>query len=263
MLKQKKSFKQIIRQISPRFLIDVFHFFKYRTQRPQNISAYQTVLRLKEGIEIGGPSMIFRIVLPIYPVVSSLDGVNFQDETVWEGDIKSGKNYRFYKNKVGTQFINDATQLKNIKSHTYDFLISSNCLEHVANPLKALDEWKRVLKPQGYLLLALPRKESNFDHQRPITKFDHILEDYHAKISEHDLTHLDEILELHDLARDHASINHDYFKSRCLNNFQNRCMHHHVFDMLLIEKIFEHCKIDVIQKNTTKYDYIILGRLKK
>ena len=263
MLKQKKSFKQIIRQISPGFLIDVFHFFKYRTQRPQNISAYQTVLRLKDGIEIGGPSMIFRIVLPIYPVVSSLDGVNFQDETVWEGHIKSGKNYRFYKNKVGTQFINDATQLKNIKSHTYDFLISSNCLEHVANPLKALDEWKRVLKPQGYLLLALPRKESNFDHQRPITKFDHILEDYHAKISEHDLTHLDEILELHDLARDHASINHDYFKSRCLNNFQNRCMHHHVFDMLLIEKIFEHCKIDVIKKNTTKYDYIILGRLKK
>jgi SAM-dependent methyltransferase len=263
MLKHKKSFKQILRQFLPSYLIDVFHFLKHRKQRPQNIFSYQKALSLKNGVEIGGPSMIFKTVLPIYPVVAGLDGVNFQDETVWEGRIKSGKNYRYYKNKVGTQFINEATQLKNIQSHSYDFLISSNCLEHVANPLKALEEWKRVVKPRGYLLLALPRKESNFDHQRPVTKFDHILDDYNTKITEHDLTHLDEILKLHDLSRDHASINNDYFKSRSLNNFQNRCLHHHVFDMPLIEKIFDYCKIDVIQKNTTKYDYIILGRLKK
>jgi SAM-dependent methyltransferase len=260
---QKESFRQSIKNFLPRSCIDIFHFLKYRLQRPQNFFIYQEVLSGKSGLEIGGPSMVFKIVLPIYQVVANLDGVNFQDETMWEGQIQSGKNFKYFKNKIGKQFINDATNLKDIKSDTYDFLISSNCLEHIANPIRALEEWLRVIKSQGNLLLVLPRKESNFDHQRPITKFEHILNDYHTKMSEHDLTHVDEILKLHDLSRDHASINKDYFKSRCLNNYHNRGLHHHVFDMPLISEIFEYCKIDIITKHASKYDYIVLGRLRK
>ena len=76
-------------------------------------------------------------------------------------------------------------------------------LEHVANPIKALSEWKRITS--GKIILIVPRKDFNFDHKRPITSFNHLLEDFDNDVNESDLTHLDEILSLHDLELDAPS----------------------------------------------------------
>jgi SAM-dependent methyltransferase len=40
----------------------------------------------------------------------------------------------------------------------YDFVFSSHCLEHIWLPQKALKEWLRILKPEGFLVLFLPHK---------------------------------------------------------------------------------------------------------
>ena len=40
----------------------------------------------------------------------------------------------------------------------------------------------------------------NFDHKRPITQWEHILEDYEHDIDEYDLMYLQEILDLHDVS---------------------------------------------------------------
>jgi ubiquinone/menaquinone biosynthesis C-methylase UbiE len=182
---------------------------------------------------------------------------------MWEGSIEEGNFFHYYKKSTGKQFIAEATDLQNIKNSTYDFLLSSNCLEHIANPLKALDEWIRIIKPDGYFLLVLPKKESNFDHKRPNTTFEHLLEDYKNAISEHDLTHLDEILELHDLSRDPSAGNYKNFRARSLNNYSNRGLHHHVFDLDLIENIFKYYNVKLIQTNQTSSDYFALGQVKK
>lgn len=50
--------------------------------------------------------------------------------------------------------------------------------------------------------MVLPFKEKTFDHKRPVTSIEHILEDYNLNIDERDNTHFDEILNLHDLSRD-------------------------------------------------------------
>jgi SAM-dependent methyltransferase len=42
---------------------------------------------------------------------------------------------------------------------TYDFVHSSNCLEHMRNPYAALLEWYAVLKPGGYLVLTVPDED--------------------------------------------------------------------------------------------------------
>lgn len=259
----KKSFKQNIKKLLPGWIIGIFHFIKYRKQRLSKAYVYQEILSNKQGIEIGGPSLAFKIILPIYPVISSLDGVNFSNSTMWEGSIDEGYSFKYYKNKTGKQFISEATDLKKVNNNAYDFLLSSNCLEHVANPLKALDEWIRVIRPNGYLLLVLPKKESNFDHKRPITLFEHMLDDYKNNITEHDLTHLDEILELHDLSRDAPAGNHEQFKARSLDNFSNRGLHHHVFDMDLIKNIFNHYGLVLIQSDETSNDYFALGKVNK
>ena len=45
----------------------------------------------------------------------------------------------------------DATDLPNFSNDEFDFIISSHTLEHLANPIKALKEWERVIKKGGYI----------------------------------------------------------------------------------------------------------------
>ena len=231
----------------------------FRSPLPQ-YQKYQAALRDKRGIEIGGPSKIFRRDLPIYKVMRSLDGVNFSAQTVWEGSLSEGQTFEYMKGRRGRQFIAEGSELQAIADASYDFLISCNNLEHLANPLKALTEWRRVIKPGGHLLLVLPRKESNFDHRRDVTSFSHLLEDLANGVDERDLTHLDEILERHDRALDKGSGDLETFKQRSLLNFENRCLHHHVFDAALIDQMMQHVGLDVLLRTTTHTDSLALAR---
>ena len=105
------------------------------------------------GIEIGGPSVPFEL---IYKISEQCDGVNYSVTTVW-GD-NSKKEYEWEGKAIGKQIIAEATDLSRIPSNKYDFVLSSNNLEHVANPLKALYEFIRVIKNNGIIILLLPDK---------------------------------------------------------------------------------------------------------
>ena len=213
------------------------------------------------GLEIGGPSKLFSDKLPIYQTVKNLDNVNFASDTIWEESLTSYGEFKFRTEKsTGTQYISEATNLKEISDVTYDFLISSNCLEHIANPVKALIEWKRVIKPSGTMLVIVPRKESNFDHKRNTTKLAHIIEDFLADIGEESLTHLSEILSAHDLSRDPAAGTIEEFHNRSLANFENRSLHHHVFDSNLLSDLFLHIGFKVIYSFNTDSDYFCFGK---
>lgn len=221
--------------------------------------AYQDLIRGKEGIEIGGPTKLFRRDLPIYAAAKSVDGVNFSATTVWEGRLAEGLTYRTMKRNVGRQFIADATDLSRLPAESYDFVLSSNNLEHIANPLKAVGEWLRLLRPGGHLLLVLPRKESNFDHRRDITAFRHLLDDLEQGTTEHDLTHLEEILDRHDYAMTPDTGDRETLRRRGLANFENRCLHHHVFDPALIEAVFRHFGVQPVLQTTTATDYVAVA----
>ncbi len=248
----------------PTSIGDLWRLLRYgRKRRLASADFYLRQVRGKSGIEIGGPSKIFRTTLPVYASASALDCVNFSHQTVWESVIDEAKPYRYYKSKMGRQFIREATHLDGIQSNSYQFLISSNCLEHVANPLKALEEWRRVVEPDGFILLILPRKESNYDHRRRVTSFEHLLEDYENQISEDDLTHLEEILPQHDLSRDPLAGDTVHFRERSLKNLENRCLHHHVFDAPLIRRMFEHFGVLLMRADATRTDYLALGQVRK
>lgn len=223
-----------------------------------------TLVKDKSGLEIGGPSGIFskNNYLPIYPFVKSLDGVNFSNKTIWEGEIEQGNNY-LYDGKKGFQFIAEGTNLNQIKDDTYDFILSCNNLEHIANPVKSLLEWKRVIKNGGCIILILPRKESNFDHKRPITSFEHLKNDLENNTGEDDLTHFEEILELHDLKKDSHAGSFDDFKKRSLDNFKNRSLHHHVFDILLLEEIVSSIAMKVLISYSSPTDHFIAASKKE
>ena len=212
----------------------------------------------KSGLEIGGPSGMFALngYMPLYAVIQSLDGVNFSTNTLWEENLNEGSSYKF-GDRTGFQFIGEGTDLGIIPNGSYDFVLSCNNLEHIANPIKAIFEWKRVMNEQGILLLILPRKESNFDHRRSITKIDHLIDDYKKNIAEDDLTHLDEILKLHDLTRDpHAGL-FEQFMKRSQNNLDNRGLHHHVYDQSLLHNIATYAGLKSILHYSSPTDHFI------
>jgi ubiquinone/menaquinone biosynthesis C-methylase UbiE len=216
----------------------------------------------RHGIEVGGPSDLFRYSIPVYRCASLVDGINFAKETIWEGSIDQKRGYRYYVGKQGTQYIGEASEMEMIDDRAYDFVISCNCLEHVANPLKALTEWRRITKAGGYILLALPRKEGNFDHKRRTTSFGHLVDDFINDTTEHDLTHFDEIMEFHDVNLDPGFVNLEQFRARSKSNFENRCLHHHVFDAESIKKMFEFVGISMVRQDVSvsTNKYIALGR---
>lgn len=52
----------------------------------------------------------------------------------------------------------DASSLP-IQNDSIDYIMAPHLLEHLVDPYKALNEWKRVLRPAGTLLLTMPNHE--------------------------------------------------------------------------------------------------------
>lgn len=226
-----------------------------------DLEVYQAALRGKRGIEIGGPSMLFMTTLPLYQIVGELDGANFSNDTLWEGRLQDGGKYNYFRHRYGTQFVAEATSLSQIESASYDFVVSSNCLEHVANPKKAIEEWKRVIKSGGHLVVVVPRKEGSFDHRRPVTTLAHLNDDFLNDVQEDDMTHLEEILELHDLSKDRPAGSPDDFRSRSLKNFNNRALHHHVFDRILLNDVLTEAGLKVINLSEDKTNIFAMSEV--
>jgi SAM-dependent methyltransferase len=214
----------------------------------------------KNGLEIGGPSSVFRGsgILPVYSIVKGLDNCNFATTTAWENNLMEGINYQFSKDSaLGQQYLCEATELSQISSSKYDFVLSSHMLEHTANPLMALSEWTRVLKTNGILILIVPHMDGTFDHKRPLTTLEHIIEDFKEGKKEDDLTHLPEIMKLHDLDRDDGAVSLELFEERSNKNFENRCFHHHVFNTDLTIRLLHHHHLQILAVESILPHHII------
>ena len=159
---------------------------------------------------------------------------------------------------IGKRYIAEATDLKCIPSATYEGILASRVIEHVTNPLLALSEWLRVLKEKGVLVLLVPHKDGIFDHRRSVSALEHLVEDYKKGITEHDLTHLPEILERHDLERDPGAGTFEALKNRSEKNYENRCLHHHVFDTELAVNMVNYMKWQILAVETMQPCHIII-----
>jgi SAM-dependent methyltransferase len=185
----------------------------------------------KKGVEIGGPSSITGSI--IYEKADTMDNVVVSKNTIW---YSHKDEYIYYENKTGKVIINDAVNILDVENESYDFCFSSHSLEHIANPLKAINEWLRIIKNGGYIIIIVPEKSHCFDHKREYSKFSTLLSQYEKNVGEDDLSTLPEILKNHDLSMDPPAGDLGEFTERSLDNFNNRCLHHYVYnDELLLE----------------------------
>ena len=112
----------------------------------------------------------------------------------------------------------------------------------------------------GKIILVVPCKESNFDHKRLDTKFETVLNAYTNNFDESDLSNLEEILDCHDIELDPGVKTFEEFRKRSLLNFQNRCLHHHVYSNKLLREMLAYTNFEIIDIGSTEKDFYALAK---
>lgn len=121
------------------------------------------------GIEIGALNRPLRV---------------FHDAKVRYIDrLPSEKLREAYPELAGESFVEvDAVDqgetLATVGDASCDFVIANHIIEHTQNPISAIENMLRVLKPNSVLYLALPDKRFTFDRDRPVTPYEHLKRDY-------------------------------------------------------------------------------------
>ncbi|MCH6258215.1 class I SAM-dependent methyltransferase [Puniceicoccaceae bacterium K14] len=69
-----------------------------------------------------------------------------------------------------------------IAEGSLDFIIANHVIEHVANPIAMLEDMVRAVKRGGVVVLTAPDKRFTFDHERSLTTFDHLREEFEEEV---------------------------------------------------------------------------------
>jgi SAM-dependent methyltransferase len=218
------------------------------------------LVRGQACLEIGGPSSLFRRggPLPVYPLAASVDNCTFAERTVWEGEVREGRTFAYDESSPpGRQYIAEAADLGRIPDGSYGAVLASHVIEHVANPLRALAEWSRVLREEGTLVLVVPHRETTFDHRRPLTTLGHLVDDYERGVGDDDPTHVAEFVELLDLDRDPERRQREELAALAGDFAANRFVHHHVFDSRLVVEMLDRASFEVLALATAVPFHIV------
>jgi SAM-dependent methyltransferase len=78
---------------------------------------------------------------------------------------------------VDPDIIDDGEILSSIEDNALDFIVANHMLEHCENPLGAIRNHLRKIRPGGILYYAIPEKTQSFDAARETTSFIHLVKD--------------------------------------------------------------------------------------
>lgn len=141
-------------------------------------------------------------------------------------------------------YVTDAANLFFVAEESLDFICSSHLLEHLANPLKAIVEWKRVIKEGGIIYVGVPDKRHTFDHKRDRTPLSHLIEDFEKDIGQADKTHVSEFLEKFDESNPCCDSSEQ--RRENVRNDPESQVHHHVWIADDVKEIFEYMSLRII-----------------
>lgn len=128
------------------------------------------------GIEIGGSAHNpFNL--------QNCKNVDYTDDM--ETVFKLGE-YKMCGEKMPVDIIAEGDNLP-LEDNSVDFVINSHVIEHFFDPIKAIKEWMRVIKPNGYLFIIVPHKMRIFDENRPITTLQELIDRHEGRINPDDV----------------------------------------------------------------------------
>ena len=131
---------------------------------------------------------------------------------------------------IEADIVDDAEALDSILDYSQDFVIAHHLIEHLANPIKALLNWQRVLRPGGRLYLAVPDCRKSFDRSRSKTTLEHLYKDFEQPSKERDYLHVEDYA-LHVSSRTYHIVPEGQAKNYAKELFEKDIsIHFHVWD---------------------------------
>jgi len=122
------------------------------------------------GIEIGG----LNFALPVKPGVK----VKYLDRMSADAHLNVLASEFKRKDLVTVDIIDDGETLATVADNSQDFIIANHFIEHCRNPILAISNAIRTLRPGGVFFMAVPDKRYTFDVKRDITTCEHLLRDF-------------------------------------------------------------------------------------
>jgi len=163
---------------------------------------------------------------------------------------------------TNADYLTDATDLYFAKDGAFDFVCCSHVLEHIANPIKALCEWKRVIREGGIIYCGVPDKRFTFDHRRQTTTLSHLIDDYQKDVDQSDTTHIQDLVD-----------NWDERLDSCWNNRQQLLehiranplsgIHHHVWIKDDVMDLFKYVHLEIVYAALKGNTIHIVGKKSK
>jgi GT2 family glycosyltransferase/2-polyprenyl-3-methyl-5-hydroxy-6-metoxy-1,4-benzoquinol methylase len=140
-------------------------------------------------------------------------------------------------NVVDPSIIASGENLEPVATGSQNFVVCNHVLEHMRDPLRALDEWVRVLAPGGVLYVSIPNRNNPHDRLRPVTSLEHILEDHQEQGRKGSDADHASFFEWSHSAHAHDMGPDDRDRHARDLIAQDYSIHFHVFDRMLFERV--------------------------
>lgn len=100
-------------------------------------------------------------------------------------------------NLVEIDVVDDGETLTKFKNNSLDFIIANHFIEHCLDPIDTILNMYKKLRREGVIYMGIPEKRYTFDKPRPITSYEHLLEEHKDKTKEKfRLEHTEEAIRL-------------------------------------------------------------------
>ncbi|HTP49828.1 MAG TPA: methyltransferase domain-containing protein [Anaeromyxobacteraceae bacterium] len=123
-----------------------------------------------EGIEIGGSAH--------NPFGLKTRNVDYTDDMTTEFKLEEERNCG---RSLPVDIVAPGDRLP-LPDESVDFVVSSHVLEHFFDPIGALQEWYRVVRPSGCIFTIVPHKERTFDRDRPRTTLAELVDRHQGRV---------------------------------------------------------------------------------
>ncbi|MDQ3123725.1 MAG: class I SAM-dependent methyltransferase [bacterium] len=186
-------------------------------------------LLLGNGVEFGAAANPLSI-----PIGVKIQYADLFSKPQLEDELYDNSEYEF----VDTDIVSGFDEMKNIENNSMDFIIASHVIEHVRDPIGALDLAWGKLRNNGKLTLIIPKKEKTLDKNRELTTLEHLILDHAQPNRWRDALH---VAEFYSKAKPLSSIEL-YEKMLESIRDEKHSMHYHVWNEKSFKKLINYVR---------------------
>jgi SAM-dependent methyltransferase len=87
------------------------------------------------------------------------------------------------------------SDLSELGPYEFDFFVANDVIEHLANPVRFLENLHNVMKPGAVLFLSVPDRDYTFDRTRDLTPAEHLWKEHERNVTRVSAPHLRDFIE--------------------------------------------------------------------